>query len=581
MLKRFLCILFLLLLLFLPALGEETEFGFTVVPDAFRPGKTERISFSVPGSGTAALSLTEENGEIAAVIQESLTVAPGVNHLSWNGCDPNGAPIPQGTYALSLAFEDKTASHPVEIGPESPRLLSIDAPEALQDGETWALSVRTNMPGTLLVRIKLEDGKWHTALEEAVPQGDVSLSWDGVCEGEPLPYGTYTVQVRLVDETGYAGTARQSTLTRAALVTPTPAPTATPKPTPHIVIPSSQRTRKQENSYWTLPMGVLDEEAIWKVMMQPITVIEGNEKEVYRLRKTPNNSQKEDNVVGEITFASQGVHILETLDSGWTLVEAYNSSYGPKCKSRPGFGVTDDLIQGYVKTSLLKTIEPVTDYALLIDKMNQTMYIFSEGKIIGTLLVSTGLNNATQSWNETPSGEFVIISPKMGGFAAGNLWCAYGMRLNGGCAIHQVPYIGNEDTPGNRQDYSTTVKYLGQKASHGCIRVQKELNEQGQNMKWLWNNLKKFTKVLIWDDTGRFMEYPDDGLNLYYNPKGGKYFHEDKNCKSVKRRYLPLAPFTYRELDTGTFASLKPCPTCVHNILRKDEIDAANRANGF
>ena len=49
------------------------------------------------------------------------------------------------------------------------------------------------------------------------------------------------------------------------------------------------------------------------------------------------------------------------------------------------------------------------------------MYIFSEGKCIGTLLVSTGLNNKTQSWNETPAGEFLMVS-RTGGFPAGNLW---------------------------------------------------------------------------------------------------------------------------------------------------------------
>lgn len=312
--------------------------------------------------------------------------------------------------------------------------------------------------------------------------------------------------------------------------------------------------------------------------MQPIVVLDGNQKEVYRLRKTPDSSTKRDNVVGEITYASQGVHILETRDDGWTLVEAYNSSYGPDCTSRPGYGVTDDLIQGYVKTSLLKTIEPRTDYALLIDKLEQKMYIFSEGKCIGTLLVSTGLNNAKQSWNETPSGEFLMVS-RAGGFPAGNLWCAYGMRINGGCLIHEVPYIGDNDTPVSRRDYSSTVKLLGQKASHGCIRVQKAANEQGQNIKWLWDNIKVNTKVLIWDDTGRFLEYPDDSLELYYNPNGGKNYHENQYCTAVKDRYLPLTAFTYGELDT-TFAKLTPCSTCAR-IMRKSEIDAINKENGF
>ena len=269
------------------------------------------------------------------------------------------------------------------------------------------------------------------------------------------------------------------------------------------------------------------------------------------------------------------MHVLETLDNGWTLIEAYNSSYGPDCASRRGYGVTDDLIQGYVRTSLLKTITPRTEYGLLIDKCEQRMYIFSNGHCIGSLLVSTGLNNAKQSWNETPSGEFLMVS-RMGGFAAGNLWCAYGMRINGGCAIHEVPYIGNESTPAANRDYSSTVKVLGQKASHGCIRVQKAANEQGQNIKWLWDNIKVNTKVLIWDDTGRIRPYPAaDDYELYYNPNGGQYYHENQNCPSVKSRFLPLTAFTYGELDSGSFAKLTPCPKCA-SIMRKSQIDAMN-----
>jgi len=296
---------------------------------------------------------------------------------------------------------------------------------------------------------------------------------------------------------------------------------------------------------------------------------------VYRLRKTPDSSTSKDNIVGEITYASQGLHILETLDNGWTLVEAYNSSYGPNCASRRGYGVTDDLIQGYVKTSLLKTITPRTEYGLLVDKLEQKMYIFSDGKCIGELLVSTGLNNSKQSWNETPAGEFVMIS-RMGGFPAGNLWCAYGMRINGGCAIHEVPYIGNADTPGDRRDYSTTIKMLGRKASHGCIRVQKAANAQGQNIKWLWDNIKVNTKVLIWDDTGRIRPYPvADDYELYYNPNGGQYYHENQNCPSVKSRFLPLSPFTYGQLDSDAFSKLTPCPKCT-TLMRKSQIDAMN-----
>ena len=421
-----------------------------------------------------------------------------------------------------------------------------------------------------MMRVRSENSPWQEALTAQVQSGETPLTWSGEIDGEILDAGEYTVQFTLTNSSGVTGTARQMLLTlvqTAASAQKRPAKT---------MVPSAVTTAAEEKSYWTYPIGELDEAALWEIMMQPMTVIDGNQTLVYRLRKTPDDSQKKDNVVGEITYASQGVHVLETLDNGWTLVEAYNSSYGPDCASRRGFGVTDDLIQGYVKTSLLKTITPKTEYALLIDKLNQTMYIFSEGKCIGTLLVSTGLNNATQSWNETPSGEFVMIS-KMGGFPAGNLWCAYGMRINGGCAIHEVPYIGNNDTEPSRRDYSSTLKFLGRKASHGCIRVQKAANEGGQHIKWLWDHITKNTKVLIWDDTGRIRPYPvADDYELYYNPDGGKYYHENQYCPSVRDRFLPLSPFTYGELEEGAFAKLTPCSKCT-TLLRKTQIDAMNR----
>ena len=577
MLKRALPFLLLMLLLPLGALAEEMR--FTVSPDVLRPGKTERISFYVPASGTARLELYDENGNFYALIRESMDVAEGINHLSWDGQDEKDQPVPPGAYWLSLTVGDQQIREVLEIGEESPQILAVNADNTITAHDDWILQVSVNEPGTLTVRVKMPDNEWYTVVEESVSAGENTIRWDGLVNGLRLPLGPYAVQLRLTDHTGYSGTAKQVNLTVVELITPTPIPTATPAPTPHAIVPSAVTTQEEETNYWTLPMGEMDEAAIWDIMMQPMTVIDGNQKEVYRLRKTPDNSMKKENVVGEITYASQGVHVLETRSDGWTLVEAYNSSYGPDCKSRRGFGVTDDLIQGYVKTSLLKTVTPRTDYALLVDKLTQKMYIFSQGKIIGELLVSTGLNNAIQSWNETPAGEFVMIS-KIGGFAAGNLWCAYGMRINGGCAIHQVPYIGTADTPSSRQDYSSTVRVLGQKASHGCIRVQKSLNDQGQNMKWLWDNIKINTKVLIWDDTGRFLEYPADDTPLYYNPSGGKYYHDNQNCTSVKSRYLPLTAFTYKELDTGDFTALTACPTCGHT-LRKSEIDAINRENGY
>ena len=575
--KHFLPLAIALALIFSLSAASAQELGFTVTPENMRPGKMERISFSSSAAGPVSLELKRLDGETFCVIRSQVEAAAGENHLTWDGMDEMGVPIPAGEYLLSLTCGEVSVTQPVSIGDPSPMILSLLADNAFILGEKWSFTVEVNQPGTLTVRVKNAEGAWTEIISQEIPAGESSFSWDGKLDGKEIEEGAYSAQFILSDAAGVSGTARQVSFKARSLTSSAAVSVGQPADAAERIVLPGHPISDTENNYWTLPIGEMDEEAIWNVMMQPMVVIDGNQKDVYRLRKTPDNSSSADNIVGEITYASQGLHILETRDDGWTLVEAYNSSYGPNCASRRGYGVTDDLIRGYVKTSLLKTVTPRTDYALLIDKLNQTMYIFSEGKCIGTLLVSTGLNNEKQSWNETPAGEFVMIS-KMGGFAAGNLWCAYGMRVNGGCAIHEVPYIGDNDTPADRRDYSSTVKQLGKKASHGCIRVQKAANEQGQNIKWLWENLKVNTKVLIWDDTGRIRPYPvADDYALYYNPNGGKYYHENQYCPSVRDRFLPLTAFTYGELDTGSFAKLTPCSKCT-TLMRKSEIDAMNKA---
>jgi hypothetical protein len=194
-------------------------------------------------------------------------------------------------------------------------------------------------------------------------------------------------------------------------------------------------------------------------------------------------------------------------------------------------------------------------------------------------MISTGKPTRQQPWNETPSGEFLMVS-RTGDFPAGNLTCAMGMRINGGCLIHEVPYLTNVVT--QYRDYSAQEAQLGTKASHGCVRVQRKNNSDGMNMTWLWNNIKVNTKVLVWDDApGRFYEYPSDDMMLYFNPTGGKFYHLDQNCRSIRDRYLPLkGSFTYAQLDDAENRKLTPCSSC-NPPIRKSEIDEINRKNGF
>ncbi len=584
--RRILVAAALLLLIALTACAEG-EIDITVVPELMRPGKTERISFLSDEEGTARVTLCSADDAELLAIRESMAVAEGINHLTWNGYYNQTSAVPPGNYKLCVAMGDRKEYAALVVGDISPQISRVTASLAVNQYAGWDYTVDCSMAGFLNVDI-LYGGQWVALYGGAAVKGGNALSWDGRMDGQFVPPDSYSVRVRLTDDTGFSGTAQQITLAVLAVVTPSPVPTATPAPTPRPMIPSAAVDTVDPSNYWTYPVPETvttseywsafpenSEEALWAMLMQPLTVIEGDDqRETYKLRLTPDSSAKRDNIVGEITFESQGVHVLETREDGWSLIEAYNSSYGPDCTSRVGYGNTDEMITGYVRTNLLKTITPREDYAIVIDKLVQRMYVFGEGKLIGTLLISTGQPTKKQPWNETPAGEFVMCS-RSGGFNAGNLVCRYGMRVNGGCLIHEVPYI---ESSSGLFDYSSTIKDLGKKASHGCIRVQKDKTEEGLNIKWLWDNIRVPTKVIIWDDTGRSLGYPPDDMPLYYNENGGKNFHTNQNCPGVKSRYLPLSPMTYGDLS-GSLSKLTACNTCATTVMTRAEIDAINAAN--
>ena len=315
--------------------------------------------------------------------------------------------------------------------------------------------------------------------------------------------------------------------------------------------------------FWNLPMGEIDEEAIWAAMQKPMTVIRGDQREIVKIYEAPDSDSKP---VGEVTCESQGLHIIETLDNGWALVEVYSSS-----SSKSRVKVFAEQIHGYIKTDKFEVKQADPTYGLLLDKLVQKMYVFKEGKLLTELLISTGIPNTKEPYNETPAGEFMMVS-RSGGFWSGNMYCDMGMRINAGIMMHEVPCLIDQN---EKRNYKPFESALGRKASHGCVRIQQKENADGINAAWLWKNIKVGTKVLIWDDVGRPIVPPDAAMPIYYNPDGGQYYHLDQICPSVKDRYLPLSEVAYGDLDEK-FPKLKPCATC-RPPLKLSEIEKQNQ----
>ena len=325
--------------------------------------------------------------------------------------------------------------------------------------------------------------------------------------------------------------------------------------------------------YWQMNEGELDEEIVWEVLMQPLIVLEGKQREQIRVRAHAEEDCRD--YVGVVTCASQGVHVLQKGEE-WTLIEAYSSA-----EEGSSVEVWAERFQGYVKTSLLQELPVDDQYGLVIDKLQQRLYVYKEGHLFSTLLCSTGYPREDTPFNETPAGEFAAVS-WVGAFTSGSLYCDKALRINSGIMIHEVPCIitTDETTGAEKRDYSRCERYLGEKASHGCIRVQKELTPEKVNAEWLWKNLsrKPVTKVIIWDEIGRELGYPEEDYPLYYNPKGGKQYHSSPNCALVKAKYLPLTAFTWGELEEEPYSRLTACPGCAPQ-LRRGQIDTLNRKN--
>ncbi len=322
----------------------------------------------------------------------------------------------------------------------------------------------------------------------------------------------------------------------------------------------------KENCLWETPMDVTNENALWAALIQPITVVNGDARLQEMIYASPDSAS---DIVGEVTCMTQGVHVIEITEDGWAKIECYSSSFhDSKVKQY------NQLVTGYIRADLLIQREAEVEYALVVDKLTQRLYLFHEGKLLDTLLVSTGKGDEEHPWNETRSGEYVLNS-LTGAFPSDELICDYGIRYNDGDLIHEVPHTINES---GKKYYGRTEPRLGTRASHGCIRIQRKRTPNGINMRWLWNEFqdKMGTKLIIWEDwPGRQIAYPDGAMQLYYNPDNGKDYHTASACYGVLEKYQPLTAFTYDQLEDAPFAELTACPYC-SPPLRKQEIDEVN-----
>ena len=609
----------------LPALAEEAALSIEPVEETIYPGKAILLTFTVPEEGLISLHLMDEGENISTVV-EDYQAAAGRNQLWWNGTY-EGVFAPEGTWQLELYAGENVASVPVTIGAVAPYLTNISS-DVDVEAQRMTVSFYASVEGLLSVGVVANDA-WAPVETKNISAGENTYVWD-MSAADPA---TSTLTLMLLDATGAPSNEERIPVTpedfglipEEPTEEPTEVPTEEPEPTaepdpeeapdeitdpdpedegeppegddlfpdeidpdelpeeelidvemepeeelePVVYTPAHGSPYEGQDAslnYWTMPMDITDEEAVWNVLMQPMTILYSSKDKADRtqviLREEPDENSRG---VGVVTRINQGVHVLEHLDNGWSLIECYSASFHDSAVK-----AWNMLVQGYVRTDQLKTVEPQQKYGLVIDKLTQRLYVFRNGHLYTTLLVSTGLANESQPYNETRSGEFFLTSA-VGAFASGNLTCAMAIRFDSGDLLHEVPHKVNGD--GSR-NYGLEEPNLGMKASHGCVRVQRRRTPEGVNMAWLWDNRVKNTKILIWEDwQGRQIAVPDDDLILYYNPNGGSMYHSQETCYSAEGK--KFTAFTYGELEQEPYSKLTRCGYCAP-ALREAEIKAIN-----
>ena len=587
--RGLICLVFVLMLgLCAFTVSGAGSLAITYVSDPIVPGSLAQITFTAPEQMTVDAMIVNVSGGIMAVIAKGYDVPAGETTIGWNGIY-FGEAVEPGRYFIEVTGNGLSASMPVVITDASVMFTQVMfSSHDIKPDSYLNIIVASNTEATLVFSV-IAEGVESEIERRPVSSEGISLDWNGKVEGEPLTAGAYTVSLALEDPLTGEVFAVEHHLVSILPTDIVPSSDSgsgsaekyieatddTQSASSVFYTPShmTEANCSHPNCYWSTPMDITNEAVVWATLMAPMTYVKGAQRSQIRLLSEPNEKSTQ---VGDVTCASQSVHVLETLDNGWSYVETYSSSFhDSKIKA------WNKLVRGYVKTNLLEEKKPGnTEFGIVVDKLTQRLYIFRNGKNIAELLCSTGIGTKKQPYNETRSGEFFLLSAT-GEFVSDNLICPYAIRFNWGDLLHEVPHINNADGTPN---FRVTEPKLGQRASHGCIRVQRLRNADGINMKWIWDNMRsnisvKTVKLFIWEDfPGRQIPLPDPNYVLYYNPDGGTNYHLRERCPVVKDKFLPLKPFNYGDFGSPPFSKLTACPNCCP-IRKPDEILKINQAN--
>jgi hypothetical protein len=360
-------------------------------------------------------------------------------------------------YTASASFDVRGYAPALALALPSSEFLYLD------QGENWF--VECWVPNSCIVAMDILDGEGNIVCTKSAlmknPDRDV-LRWNGKgSDRQQVAPGEYTVHLypKKNPDFGY--------------IFPLTVKETTPE-SPPIAVTGP-----------VLPERGMSDSEIWEIMMKPSVVVNHTGSSLrLKVYEAPSLRSK---AIGLICVGTQGLEIL-SLEDGWAQIRTANYNDGK-------------LLTAWFPARDLKAVSPAPHYAVLVDKRDQTLTVWQDGHPIGTVPVSTGLPTANKPERETSPGAFLTDVHFSRDFAQEGARYDYPLRYQGGNIIHSTGYARIPHAAYSVKDYSKNLPLLGQKASHGCVRVSPFATADCPiNSYWLWTHLPYHTRVIILDD---------------------------------------------------------------------------------
>ena len=438
------------------ALAASANLQLSLPTSEVPGGSHTQLTFTTDVPGFLTLTLNGPSGSLTLLDHEEVHTAG--NMFDFVAADDSGSPLSVGAYTVSGELIDQFGEATGSVSGQ----LTIGIPLAQQtdDEEEEDPAPAKGDASASEDTASKDTASKDTASNDAATPSAPSSSGSSAAPAKPASSGKTETGVEYVASS-------KTTLGEQGY---------------EIGVGVSDTVDQADAGYWGLTADASDAD-IWAALTRTMVSVNVGESESAYIYNSTDNGRK----IGSVSGLSQGLNLIEDLDDGWSVVEAYRNEDGA-------------FVRGYIRTNKLRTVEPSNMYGLVIDKAAQTLTVYKNGERIGSCAVSTGLPTVKYLHRETPAGEFITVTRRgtienSGGFSK------YTVRISGNYHLCEIP-----TTKKNGKDYSLMADKLGQKASRGNICLaHDESADGGINAEWIWDltDSNKKIKVLVFDDKDR------------------------------------------------------------------------------